>query len=129
MAACGSSSSRAAGPTTTGKATSAVKLTEADNNQTVGVLGIGGHVQLVLGSTYWYVRDSSNPAVVRLDSQPVVKPQIQGCVPGQGCGTVTATFTVTGSGTATITATRSSCGEALRCTGTAGRYQVHVRVP
>jgi hypothetical protein len=128
-AACGSASHAGAPVTTaTSKPPAALKLTEADNGGTVAVLGTGGNVTLELGSTYWNVHDSSNPSVLRLAGEPVVKPKLQGCVPGGGCGTVTARFKVAGPGTTTITATRTSCGEALRCTGNAGSYQVRVNV-
>jgi hypothetical protein len=45
-----------------------------------------------------------------------------------GCGTVRRDFHAVRLGTATLIATRSSCGEAMRCTGDQGRFTVTVRV-
>jgi hypothetical protein len=83
---------------------------------------------VILASTYWSFSDSSKPAVLRSDGSAKVVPHLSGCVPGQGCGTVTATFKALTVGTATIVAARTVCGEALRCRGSEGHYQVTVRV-
>jgi hypothetical protein len=45
-----------------------------------------------------------------------------------GCGTVTAVFRAVAPGSATITASRTTCGEALLCTGSAGAYEVTIVV-
>ncbi|TMC07281.1 MAG: hypothetical protein E6J41_16490 [Chloroflexi bacterium] len=102
-----------------------VRVADADNGRTV-TLTTGGRLALALGSTYWNVAGSSNAAVLRQDGQPVVSPG--SCPPGVGCGQVSATFTAVGPGRADVTASRSSCGEALSCTGGAGRYRVTVVV-
>lgn len=120
-------STTAAGETHPGSGASAVTLTDADNHRHV-TLHVGEWLTLVLGSTYWTVQDSSNPEVLRRAGDPVVEPQLRGCVPGQGCGTVTAAFTGVGAGDAVVTATRTTCGEAMACTGAAGLYRVDVRV-
>jgi len=53
---------------------------------------------------------------------------MSGCVPGQGCGTVSATFAAASVGTAIISATREICGEALVCGGTDRMYEVTIAV-
>jgi hypothetical protein len=45
-----------------------------------------------------------------------------------GCGTVTAVFHALKPGQATISASRTTCGEALLCTGSAGAYEVTIVV-
>ena len=102
-------------------------VSDRDNGTTVR-LHTGGRLRVVLDSTYWAFAPSSDPAVLRGDGTPVVDPQASGCVPGAGCGTVTATFTAVAGGSATVTATRTTCGEAMRCTGANGRYTVTVVV-
>ena len=118
-------------PTSTTAAPSAAPgtttLTEHDNGTTVA-LRVGERLRVVLASTYWTFPPSSNPTVLHPDGQPTVSPQIRGCVPGQGCGTVTADFTASSTGTATVTATRTTCGEALTCTPANSRYQVTITV-
>jgi hypothetical protein len=100
---------------------------DADNGHKLDAR-VGDHVAVTLNSTYWTINESSNPAVLRLAGHPVVSPQIGGCVPGGGCGTVQAAFDALAPGTADVTATRTSCGEALRCTGGAGAYRLTVAV-
>lgn len=102
-------------------------LREADKGRTVDVHP-GAGVVVVLDSTYWRVAPSSDPAVLREDGQPVYAAHPSGCVPGEGCGTVTATFHAVSAGRATISASRTSCGEAMGCTASAGSYQVTVVV-
>ena len=100
---------------------------DADNGHALSV-HVGDHLQVVLGSTYWQLSGSSDPAVLRPSSQPTVSPQPGGCVPGGGCGTVSARFEAVAPGRADVTASRTSCGEALACTGAQGSYRVTVVV-
>lgn len=102
-------------------------ITDRDNGTTL-TLHVGDHLKLILGSTYWTIQPSSDTAVLRSDGTPVTKAKMQGCVPGGGCGTETGTFTAVKGGTATIVASRTSCGEALRCTGGHGEYRASVVV-
>jgi hypothetical protein len=104
-----------------------VTLTYSDGGRSIEVHD-GDSVKVILSSTYWSFQDSSNPNVLRSGGSAKVVPQLSGCVPGQGCGTVTATFKAIGVGTATIVATRTVCGEALRCNRTNDHYQVAVSV-
>jgi hypothetical protein len=105
-----------------------IDLAEADNGRTLAV-SVGATVALVLHNTYWTVQGSSNPSVLAPLGQPVysgagsVK-----CIPGTGCGTVTATFKAVAQGHAIVSASRTSCGEVLPCTGGAGTFEVTVVV-
>ncbi len=104
-----------------------VSLTYGDNGRSVAI-HTGDSLKVILSSTYWSFQDSSNPNVLRSGGSAKVVPQLSGCVPGQGCGSVTATFKAVGAGVATIVAMRTVCGEALRCNGTNGHYEVAVSV-
>jgi hypothetical protein len=106
--------------------TSDRQVSEADNGRSVAVT-VGSEVTLLLGNTYWQVQGSSDPAVLALVSGPTASPAGPlACVPGAGCGTVTAVFHALAPGHATITASRTTCGEALMCTGSAGAYEVTI---
>jgi hypothetical protein len=122
-----------AGPTATPTSTpaaspAAVVVGEADNGHTLTVPA-GSTVTLVLASTYWQVQGSSDAAVLAPVADPTVStPPMGACGPGSGCGTVTQAFRADASGRASITAARTTCGEAMQCTGTAGAYQVTIVV-
>ena len=103
-----------------------VAVADANDGQTV-TLHPGNHLQVVLASTYWQFQPSSDPSVLRAEGSPATSPS-PGCVPGAGCGTAAATFTAVAPGHATIVATRTSCGEAMLCQGSAGHYQIEVVV-
>jgi hypothetical protein len=106
----------------------AVRLTETDNGHTVSV-PLGSTVTLVLRSTYWQVQGSSSAGILSLASGPDTSaPPMGTCVPGAGCGTVTAAFHAIAAGRASITASRTTCGEAMLCSGTAGAYAVTIVV-
>lgn len=109
-------------------APSTVQAGEADNGGTL-TLRPGGTLVVVLHSTYWQFNPPSNPAVVSSEGRPASSPAPMGsCVPGEGCGTVTARFRALTPGRSTVSAGRTSCGEALRCTGNAGSWSVTVVV-
>lgn len=113
---------------TPGASPADVRLTEVDNGHTVTV-AVGSTVTVVLASTYWQVQGSSDAAVLLLASGPVIAPAAQGtCVPGGGCGTVTTVFRALGPGRASVTAGRTTCGEAMQCTGTNGAFEVTIVV-
>jgi hypothetical protein len=86
---------------------------------------------VTLASTYWTFAGSSNPQVLASVGAPVVSPApLNACpVVGSGCGTISQRFRAVGPGTAQVTASRVSCGEALRCVGADGQYQLSVTVP
>ncbi len=115
-------------PSTPAGPASTTELTEADNGRTVTV-AVGATVTLVLHNIYWQVQDSSKPSVLTMVGRPVYSGAgTIKCIPGTGCGTVTATFKAVAQGSALISASRSSCGEALQCTGGAGKFEVTVAV-
>jgi hypothetical protein len=105
-----------------------IHVSEANNGQSISV-AVGSGVTLQLANTYWQVQPSSDSAVLALVSGPIVSGAApSACLPGMGCGTVTATFHALTPGQATITASRTTCGEALLCTGFAGAYEVTILV-
>ena len=103
-----------------------VTVADANDGQTV-TLHPGNHLRVALASTYWHIQPSSDPSVLRADGSPTASPS-PGCVPGAGCGTAAAAFTAVAAGHATVVATRTSCGEAMGCQGSAGRYKIEVVV-
>ena len=103
-----------------------VRATDRDNGHTVR-LRPRQRLLVILSSTYWQLRGSSNSTVLRLVGQPKITPRA-GCVPGAGCGTATATYLAAIIGKATVTATRTSCGEAMGCTPAASRFTLNVVV-
>ena len=104
------------------------QVTEADNGQTVTAT-VGSTVTVTLENTYWMIGASSDPAVLALESGPTTSGAApSSCLPGMGCGEVTAAFRALAPGQATITASRTTCGEALLCTGSAGAFAVNIVV-
>jgi hypothetical protein len=89
-------------------------------------LRVGQRLRVVLHSTYWEFKAVGSP-VLHLVRAPVAAPK-SGCVPGQGCGTVTVLYVARAAGTASVRAARTSCGEAMGCTGDAGGYSLSVVV-
>lgn len=101
-------------------------LTAHDSGHRVAV-SVGARVSVRLDSTYWHF--AALPAGAPLRALPVVvTPRQTGCVVGEGCGTVTAPFVAVRPGQVAVTARRTSCGEAMRCTGAAGVFRVQVVV-
>jgi hypothetical protein len=117
-AATTTATTRPGGPTT-------VQLTEKDDGTIVSVAK-GTTIVVVLSSTYWMFPNTPNPAVLQQQGGRTVAPG--SCPPGVGCGTASVTYTAVGSGGAQISASRTTCGEALLCTGKAGSYSVQVQV-
>jgi hypothetical protein len=87
----------------------------------------GQRLRVVLHSTYWEFKALSASGVLRRIGAPVVTPR-PGCVAGQGCGTVTATYIARTSGSTSVAAERTSCGEAMGCTAAAGAFKLTVSV-
>jgi hypothetical protein len=83
---------------------------------------------VTLGSTYWTIQGSSDSRVLAPAGKVVTSPESCSAPPGSGCGTVSQEFRAASSGTAQVTASRVSCGEAMRCIGPAGQYQLTVQV-
>jgi hypothetical protein len=128
-AACGGSSPHSASASSSASPVQGMTLEvdEHANHHTVTISN-GGAVVVTLHNTYWQIQPSTNPSVLRLEAPPEPSPQPSGCVPGAGCGTANATFEATAPGKATVVATRTSCGEALACSGSSGRFAVTVIV-
>lgn len=104
------------------------QITETDNGHTLRV-HVGADLKLILHNTYWQIAGSSSTAVLApLGAAVYSGAGMISCVPGSGCGTVTQVFRAAGLGEATLTASRTSCGEVLQCTGTAGSYKVTIVV-
>ncbi len=100
-----------------------------DNQNGKSVTMHPGQTLLVtLGSTYWTIQGSSDSLVLAPVDKAVTTPQSCSAPPGSGCGTVSQEFRAVRAGTAQVTASRVSCGEAMRCVGPAGQYQLTVQV-
>lgn len=109
-------------------------LNETNLNQQISVK-VGSHLSLTLHNMYWQL------SALKVGSSIVTKGPVYqraifpgasapaGCrIAGMGCGIQIWNFTATKVGATRIIATRTTCGEAMRCTGTNGRYTVQVKV-
>jgi uncharacterized protein YceK len=110
-------------------ATHTLPVIQANEKQDGGKVTLrrGQRLRVVLHSTYWEFKAVSAPGVLRRIGDPVVSPR-PGCVAGQGCGTVTATYIARTSGSVSVAAERTSCGEAMGCTAAAGAFKLTVSV-
>ncbi len=115
-----------AAPATAAAAT-VITVSDADNGGSVA-LRVGETLRVVLHSTYWTIKGSSDGRVLNAASPAIVSPQTSGCVTGAGCGTVTADFIALAGGPATVDASRTSCGEAMGCTSDSSRWSISVTV-
>lgn len=99
------------------------------NGHTV-TLKVGDRLELVLASSYWTVRGSSVPGVLRQSGQTrsLAPPPGCGSIPGTGCVPIRTDFSAVAPGTAKITASRLSCGEALRCSPSQQHFALTVIV-
>ena len=113
------------------KATTSVVLNENSNGRSVSV-AVGTRLNLTLHSTYWsLVASRTAPELRQIGHTTVVGVAPNGgghCVPGQGCGTLSAHFIAVHPGSVRLRATRTSCGEALRCSPAQSVWTVVVRV-
>ena len=121
-AGCGTGAFRSGGPTV-------IVVRDNANGKAVSARA-GDRIELILSSSYWRVTGSSAPGVLRQDGSPVLLSRPSSCpgLPGRGCIPVRADFTALTDGQAVITASRSTCGEALRCTPGQTRFTVTVVV-
>ncbi|SRR5258705_1575554 len=133
LGGCARSSSESTQPVTEvpspTAASKTVVATDTDNGRTL-TLAINDQLVVELASTYWQYAalDSGTPLNTLGPPSVAATPPGKGCVPGAGCGTVTARFIAVAAGQVTIAADRTSCGEALRCVGTEGTYRLNVLV-
>mgnify|MGYP000712203332 CR=1 FL=1 len=86
---------------------------------------VGDDVEVLLHSTYWTIKDPDAKLLKPLMTQPKVTPDFKG-VPGSGSGTVEMRYRVLAGGTVKIIASRTSCGEAMRCTGSNGAFETTI---
>jgi hypothetical protein len=121
LAACGSSGANApgrGGTSATSGATSpppsphTVVVTKLQNH-TVVPIRVGDVLKVRLDSTYWRFGTPSG-SELRSTAKPSYAPN-RDCVPGGGCGTVTAEYEAVRAGTAAVRASRTVCGEVVRC--------------
>jgi hypothetical protein len=91
---------------------------------------VGERLDLILSSTYWQLRGSSAPAVLRQDGAAKPMPRPSSCpkLPGLGCTPVRTSFLALTPGTAVITASRTTCGEALACAADQRHFRVTIMV-
>jgi len=99
------------------------------NGRTLRVT-VGERLDLILSSTYWQLRGSSAPAVLRQDGAAKLMRRPSGCpkLPGLGCTPVRTSFLALAPGTAVITASRTTCGEALACAADQRHFRVTIVV-
>jgi hypothetical protein len=116
------------------QATTSRSLSEKNVNQVI-LVKIGSQVSLTLHSMYWKLAKQAKSSSMTAKGAPVLKPILpghsasHGCsIAGSGCGTQTWKFVSSKVGTAHLMATRISCGEAMRCTGTNGRFEVTIKI-
>ena len=107
----------------------AVTLNEASSHHTVAV-NPDTRITVILHSTYWSLTPlGSNLTLSQVGASKVASvPGTAGCVPGQGCGTLRAHFVARHAGFIRLHATRTSCGEAMRCTPAQRVWTVVVHV-
>jgi hypothetical protein len=98
-----------------------VELAESDGGRTVSI-HVGDSVTVELHST------PAPPGVLEAQGPPVVTPRLQGCVSGQGCGTVTGRYLATAPGETHLVAHRDTCGEAMPCPADQQGWQVTLTV-
>jgi len=116
------------------QATTITSLSEKNASKTV-IVKLGSRVELTLHSMYWGLAVPAKSSSLTSKGAPILKPIFPspsapaGCkIAGSGCGTQTWEFVATKVGTTHLVASRTTCGEALRCTGTNGRFAVTVKV-
>ena len=103
-------------------------LDDRDNHGTVSV-HVGQTVELTLASTYWTIGAPSGTALGAAGPERKTPNYTRpGCHPGTGCGTDVRDFKAVRTGTSGISATRTTCGEALRCSDAQSRFFVTVHV-
>jgi hypothetical protein len=105
----------------------ALTVTQADNGRSLS-MHIGQSLVVQLNNTYWAIDGSSEPGILAPQGSVQVESSPGGCVPGQGCGTVTANFTAIRSGHSVVTASRRICGEVVLCGPGQRTFSVTVQV-
>lgn len=116
------------------QAVTITSLTEKNASKTVAVK-LGGRVELTLHSMYWGLAVPAKSSSLTSQGQPILKPIFPspsapaGCkIAGSGCGTQTWVFVATKVGLTHLVASRTTCGEAMKCSSANGRFAVTVKV-
>jgi predicted secreted protein len=116
------------------QATTITSLSEKNASKTVAVK-LGSNVELTLHSMYWGLAVPAKSSSLTSKGAPILKPIFPspsapaGCkIAGSGCGTQTWEFAAKKVGTTHLVASRTTCGEAMKCTGANGRFAVTVKV-
>jgi hypothetical protein len=103
-----------------------------DQNGTSITLHPGQTLIVTLPTTYWTIQGSSNPQALAPVGAPIASLAPKDSCTFGGClalqGSTIETFRAVGPGVALVTASRVTCGEAMGCVGSAGRYQLTVTV-
>jgi hypothetical protein len=101
--------------------------TFADNGGTLTVQ-VNNRIRMVLAGTSW-TQSSSNPSVVVVTGKAKTRPASSGCVPDQGCGSVTVFYRALKTGTAQILGARGSCqGAGSTCKTGEGAFKLNIVV-
>jgi hypothetical protein len=112
-------------------AAATLKISEAGNGKTFSVKA-GSAIEITLHSTFWNEQNISNLKSIGTPNMNAIMPgptAPANCqLPGMGCGTIVWKFTAAKPGKASFLATRTSCGEALRCTAKTGRFLISFKV-
>lgn len=108
-----------------------ITIRDGANSKTISI-SKSTIIKIVLNSTYWSMSSSGS---LEIQGQPIVVPiPPSSSAPGNckfagmGCGTVTWKFIANKTGTTEFVATRSSCGEALRCTESQKSFKVKFKI-
>lgn len=116
------------------QAATTTALSEKNASKTVAVK-LGAKVELTLHSMYWQLTVPAKSSSLTSKGEPILKPIFPsatapaGCtVAGSGCGTQTWVFAASKTGITHLIANRTTCGEAMKCTGGNGRFEVTVKV-
>ena len=116
------------------QASKTIALSETSINKTISVK-VGTHITLALHSMYWTLLKIPPYQALTQKGSATLKPILpgpgapKGCtIPGSGCGTQSWKFVASKVGMTHLIARRTTCGEAMRCTGTHGRFEVTVKV-
>lgn len=111
--------------------TASVALNERSNGRSVTV-NPRTRLNVTLHSTYWTLLNvKSTPHLRQIGTTTVVGVAPNGagnCVPGEGCGTLSAHFVAVRAGTVRLLATRTTCGEALTCSPAQSVWTVVIHV-
>ena len=124
--ACGGGGSSGGAKLQPGSEPTTHQVSDTDRGATVQA-HVGDDIVVTLHSTYWQLVKPAGGVLVAVGS-PQTQAGGPSCstVPGSGCGTIRADYRVAQAGNTRISAGRVSCGEAMRCTGSQGRWSVSV---